>query len=328
LSTKLSPKENKNNSLNHQSSKEISYDNENNFKSCNNNNLNINSNRMEKNKSFKLYTKRETNYLVINELLNPSYDKYASFNKSKYINSPKSKLKSEKNNLLLKLTPVKLKSNLKISNIMNSPIGNIKYKIRSIEHKSFLNKSNANNNDSLIANVSNNISNNMSDINILLNKTNNKEDQNISSFDLNGNINNLSNSQRKNNIKNNNIYPSLKSSFKKLNKIKKPYGIPKLNKHLFLPINKSLFEDKKNTKNKPSPNLFITKNSNKSKLTKLILSKKDSSDKELKNNKINEIINIENEKKDTNIKENSNSVQKQNSKEKKKYYFRKFKFGK
>ena len=98
LSTKLSPKENKNNSLNHQSSKEISYDNENNFKSCNNNNLNINSNRMEKNKSFKLYTKRETNYLVINELLNPSYDKYASFNKSKYINSPKSKLKSEKNN--------------------------------------------------------------------------------------------------------------------------------------------------------------------------------------------------------------------------------------
>ena len=313
LSTNLSPKEIKNNSLNHQSSKEISLDNEQIPKSCNNNNNKknfiINSNKMEENKSFKYCKNKNTNYLIISELLNPTFDKYSNFKKFKYINSPKSNIKSEKDNSILKLSPIKLKCNLKLSNMMNSPIGNFKYKIKSIDHKAFLNKSNVNNN-SLIENVSNNISKNISDINIFLKKTNNKEDQNLTSFDLNGSksITNIKNTQR-----NNNIYSNIKSSFNKLSKIKKPSGIPKLNKKLFLSNDKSLFEDKKNNiKNKHSPNLCIIKNSNKDKLNKLILNKKSSSDKELKNNaKI--IIQKENEKQDSNM----NNIQKQNSKEKK-----------
>jgi len=313
LSTNLSPKENKNNSLNHQNSKEMSFDNEQILKSCNNNNNNknfiISSNKVEENKSFKYCKNKNTNYLIISELLSPTFDKYSNFKNFKYINSPKSNIKSEKENSYLKLSPIKLKSNLKLSNMMNSPIGNFKYKIKSIDHKAFLNKSILNNN-SLIENVSNNISKNISDINIFLKKTNNKEDQNLSSFDLSGskNITNIKNVQR-----NNNIYSNIKSSFNKLSKIKKLYGIPKLNKNLFLSIDKSLFEDKKNNiKNKHSPNLCIIKNNNKDKLTKLILNKKSSSDKELKNN-AKKIIQKENEKQDSNM----NNIQKQNSKEKK-----------
>ena len=313
LSTNLSPKEIKNNSLNHQNSKEISLDNEKILKSCNNNNNNkniiINSNKMEENKGFKYCNNKNTNYLIISELLSPTFDKYANFKKFKYINSPKSNIKSEKDNSYLKLSPIKLKPNLKLSNMMNSPIGNFKYKIKSIDHKAFLNKSNINN-SSLIENVSNNISKNISDINIFLKKTNNKNDQNLSSFDLSGSksITNIKNTKR-----NNNIYSNIKSSFNKLSKIKKPYEIPKLNKKLFLSIDKSLFEDKKNNiKIKHSPNLCIIKNSNKNKLTKLILNKKSSSDKELKKN-VEKIVLKENEKQDSNM----NNILKQNSKEEK-----------
>ena len=233
LSTKLSPKENRNNSLIYQS-KENLLAKEDTFKD-NNKKYNFKSPRESKNINFNKYFSRNKNCLVINDLLlNPSFDNFY-----KNITPKKNMIKSDKENspLLLKLSPIKL-SSIKMPSIVRSPRGNIKYKIKHLEQKYML--SNINNNITTI-------DKNLSDINTISNKSKIPEEINaLSSFDSYGN--NIINSTNNNNIDfkiNNTIknYSNLKNSFKskKMNRIVK-------NKNLFSKMNNSLIENKINEK--------------------------------------------------------------------------------
>jgi len=242
LSTKLSPKENRNNSLiSH--SKETLFAKEDSFKD-NNKIYSFKNRKQSNNMSFNKYISRNKNCLVINDLLlNPSFD-----NLYKNITPKKNIIKSDKENssLLLKLSPIKL-SSIKMPSIIHSPSGNIKRKIKDLKKKYLLN--NINNNSTTI-------DKNKSDINIMINKTKNLEELNaLSSFDLFGNniinITNNSNIELKINstIKN---YANLKRSFnknKKLNKIMK-------NKYLLSKMNNSLLEDKNSEKKSFQNKLF------------------------------------------------------------------------
>ena len=242
LSTKLSPKENRNNSLiSH--SKETLFAKEDSFKD-NNKIYSFKNRKQSNNMSFNKYISRNKNCLVINDLLlNPSFD-----NLYKNITPKKNIIKSDKENssLLLKLSPIKL-SSIKMPPIIHSPSGNIKRKIKDLKKKYLLN--NINNNSTTI-------DKNKSDINIMINKTKNLEELNaLSSFDLFGNniinITNNSNIELKINstIKN---YANLKRSFnknKKLNKIMK-------NKYLLSKMNNSLLEDKNSEKKSFQNKLF------------------------------------------------------------------------
>ena len=314
LPTKFPLKEDKNNLLNNQYTKEISFDKEINSKK--NFTLNNYSQRKKGNKSLKNFISRNLNFLVINDLLNPSLDKCNNINNFKNNIPSKSTINPDKDNssLLFKLSPVRLKSNLKMLEISKSPKLNIKYKFRDIEKKYFLNTRNLNN----ISN-STTIDNNLSDINIILNKTNIKEKPNISSFDLYGN-NNI-NSSKYNTIdleKNKKIIksPNIKFSFNKLHKKNKSNDILKLNKNLFISMNNSIFEDKKN---KPQSSLIInniniknnkdkiynfkSKKSNSNILNKLILKDKEFKNKSYENN-------------NTQKKENKNKNKKQDKEKK------------
>ena len=240
LSTKLSPKENRNNSLiSH--SKETLFVKEDSFKD-NNKIYNFKSPKESKNISFNKYLSRNKNCLVINDLLlNPSFDNFY-----KNITPKKQTIKSDKENspLLLKLSPIKL-SSIKMPPIIHSPRGNIKYKLKHLKPK-YLN--NINNNRTTI-------DKNISDINNFTNKTKSPEELNaLSSFDLYGNnfLNSTNNNfefKINNTIKN---YSNLKRS---LNKNKKMNKIIK-NKELFPKMNKSLLEDKSNEKKNFQNKLF------------------------------------------------------------------------
>ena len=234
LSTKLSPKENKNNSLICHS-KDTLIMKEDSFKD-NNRIYNFKSQRESNNISFNKYLSRNKNCLVINDLLlNPSLDNfYKNITPKKYMKKSCKEISS-----LLTLSPINLNS-IKMPTIIKSPRVNLKYKINHLKQKNLLN--NINNNSTTI-------DKNMSDISIISNKTKNPEELNsLSSFDLYGNnIINITNNNNINFIINNTIknYSNLKSSFnknKKMNKIIK-------NKNLLLKKNNSsLFEDKNNEK--------------------------------------------------------------------------------
>ena len=121
LSTKLSQKENRNNSLICHS-KENLFVKEDSFKD-NNKFYNFKSPKESKNISFNKYISRIRNCLVINDLLlNPSFDNFY-----KNITPKKKVIKSDKENspLLLKLSPIKL-SSIKMLPIIHSPRGSIK----------------------------------------------------------------------------------------------------------------------------------------------------------------------------------------------------------
>ena len=294
LPTKLTQKENKNSSTNNLSLKEIIFDNEIIYKDSiykdNNNNYN-NFPQPKTNRSFKKYISRNNKCLVINDLLNsPNINLNKNYSNATSPKSPKSMFTPEKENSSF-LSPVRLKSNLKIPNFPKSPIGDIKYRIKDIKKKSFVHRSRINNNSSIL------LDNNLSDIN-----TNNKNEKDVSSFDLYGNnINNISSIYNNNSINNIidakinnsvNNYPNLKFSFNKLNKLNKSNN-SKINNNFFLYVNNSIFEDRLNLKNKnilkPINKLIINnininknkffnlneKDSKKSKLSKLILNLRD-----------------------------------------------------
>ena len=295
LSTKLTLKENRNNSLNCQS-KETLFAKEDSFKD-NNKIYNFKSPE-SKNMSFNKYISRNRNCLVINDLLlNPSFDNFY-----KNITPKKNVIKSDKeNSSLLKLSPIKL-SSIKMPPIINSPRGNIKYRIKHLKKK-YLN--NINNNSTTI-------DKNISDINIISNKTKSPEDLNaLSSFDLYGNNiinctnNNIIEFKINNTIKN---YSNLKGSFnknKRMNKIIK-------NKNLFSIMNNSLLEEKnsekKNFQNKLFSLAFNDSNFNqKIKLSKLIFESNDTKNKTAEKKKDKNKSNIsrnERENKDGNKEEN------------------------
>ena len=281
LSTKLSQKDNRNNSLICHS-KETFFAKEDSFKD-NNKIYNFKSPKQSKNISFNKYISRNRNCLVINDLLlNPSFDNFY-----KNITPKKKMIKSDKENsaLLLKLSPIKL-SSIKMPSIIHSPSGNIQNKIKHLKQKYLLN--NINNNSTTI-------DKNLSDINIISNKTKSPEELNaLSSFDLYGN--NIINSTNNNNIDfkiNNTIknYSNLKRSFnknKKMNKIIK-------NKNLFSKMNNSLFEDKNIEKKNFQNKLFnLALNDGKvkqnKKLNKLIFEPKKTAEK--KKSQIQSNINI------------------------------------
>ena len=294
LSTKLSPKENRNNSLiSH--SKETLFAKEDSFKD-NNKIYSFKNRKQSNNMSFNKYISRNKNCLVINDLLlNPSFD-----NLYKNITPKKNIIKSDKENssLLLKLSPIKL-SSIKMPPIIHSPSGNIKHKIKDLKKKYLLN--NINNNSTTI-------DKNKSDINIMINKTKNLEELNaLSSFDLFGNniinITNNSNIELKINstIKN---YANLKRSFnknKKLNKIIK-------NKYLLSKMNNSLLEDKNSEKKSFQNKLFslvlndTNFNQKDNKLRKLIFEQntKNKSDEEKRIQIQSNIIGNESENKEEN----------------------------
>ena len=304
LSTKFTQKEIKNSSLNNISS----IDNDNTF--------NFHSNSRKKNNNFKKLISRNGKFLVINDLLNSFNTKFEKNgngnNCTKNILTPE----KEKSSLLLKLSPFRLKPNLRITSFVQSPIGSIKYKIRDIENKAFLNRSNINNNSSTLEN-------NLSDINIIINKTNIKNDKNISSFDLCGNnlsslggtnnnsINNTIDIKRNNNKKH---FSGLNFSFRKLKDLKHSNYNSKINKNLFLCMNNNIFEDKRNISNKnnikPINKLIINNiNINKNKIINFH-SKKSSDYNEKVINEIKKII-IQKDK------ENNNDVEKSFLNEKK-----------
>jgi len=281
LSTKLSQKDHRNNSLICHS-KETFFAKEDSFKD-NNKIYNFKSPKQSKNISFNKYISRNRNCLVINDLLlNPSFDNFY-----KNITPKKKMIKSDKENsaLLLKLSPIKL-SSIKMPSIIHSPSGNIQNKIKHLKQKYLLN--NINNNSTTI-------DKNLSDINIISNKTKSPEELNaLSSFDLYGN--NIINSTNNNNIDfkiNNTIknYSNLKRSFnknKKMNKIIK-------NKNLVSKMNNSLFEDKNIEKKNFQNKLFnLAFNDNKikqnKKLNKLIFEPKKTAEK--KKSQIQSNINI------------------------------------
>ena len=306
LSTKLTQKEIKNSSLNNISS----IDNDN--RSIKDNSHIFHSNSRKKNNNFKKLISRNGKFLVINDLLNSFNTKFDNNgngnNFSKNVMTPE----KEKSSLLLKLSPFRLKPNLRITNFVQSPIGSIKYKIRDIENKAFLNRSNINNNSSTLEN-------NLSDINIIINKTNIKNDKNISSFDLcgknlsglggtnNDSINNTIDIKRNHNMKN---FSGLNFSFRKLKDLKHSNYNSKINKNLFLYMNNNIFEDKRNITNKnnikPINKLIINNiNINKNKIINFH-SKKSSDYNEKVINEIKKII-IE---KDKESKTDNNDVEK------------------
>ena len=107
LPTKFPLKEDKNNLLNNQYTKEISFDKEINSKK--NFTLNNYSQRKKGNKSLKNFISRNLNFLVINDLLNPSLDKSNNINNFKNNIPSKCTINPDKDNssLLFKLSPVR-----------------------------------------------------------------------------------------------------------------------------------------------------------------------------------------------------------------------------
>ncbi len=249
LSTKIAQKENKNSSINNLSS--IDKDNNINKDKF----FNTHSKSKKKNNNFKQSISRNGRCLVISDLLNSFNMKFDKNYGNGNVNDITKSLftpEKEKSSLLLKLSPVRLKPNLRITNFLQSPTGRIKNIIRDIDNKSFLNKSNYINNNSSM------LENNMSDINIIINKTNNKKDKNVSSFELYGNnisgLNSLNNNSINSTMdvkinKKKNL-SGLNFSFRKLKNLKQSHDNLKINKNLFLFMNNSIFDDKKNSLNK------------------------------------------------------------------------------
>ena len=299
LPTKIKQKKNKYSSTNNLSIKELFFDNEifykdNIYKDINNNYNNFH--QPKTNSSFKKYISRNSKCLVINDLLNSANINlnkiYSNVTSPRSPKSPKSMFIPEKDNSSF-LSPLRLKSNLKIPNFPKSPIGDIKYRIKDIKKKTFLNRSPINNNSSIL-------DNNLSDINIIINKANNKSEKDVSSFDLYGNnINNINSIYNNNNSINNiidskinnsiNNYPNLKFSFNKLNKLNKSINSKinnNQNRNILKPINKLIINNININKNR-FLNL-IEKNSKKSKLSKLIINLRDDNNN-MEEKKISEI---------------------------------------